>query len=266
MTLRRPRGAQIDWRAVGRGIARAVAFARQHRSVVWVGTLAATFVAGYLLAALVLFPAPIFASSTVVPHLIGLDQEAALESTRQAGLVPGNPNGVMHPTTARGRVVWQDPPAGVAVPEGTEVAISVSMGPQRVPVPDLVGYDQRLADRLLSAAGLRVARVEQAQAPAPRGVVVNTRPPAGTALLPGSDVTLVVSLGAPTITVPNLIGLTQFEAELTLQETNLVLGTTLIRTSPADVPGTIIVQSPGPGTLAAAGTAVNVTIARERNP
>ncbi len=234
--------------------------------MIWLATFAGTFLVGYLVATLLLFPAPIFASSTVVPPLIGMTQEVAEAVTTRSGLTPGAAEGVMHPTAPRGQVVWQNPPAGVAVPEGTEVRIQVSAGPQRVPVPDLVGYEQRLATRLVSAAGLRVARVEQAQSPAPKDVVVTTRPPAGTALVPGADVTLVVSLGAPTITVPNLIGLTEVEAQSALQAVTLVLGTTLLRTSPTDVPGTIITQTPAPGTLAAPGTAVMVTIARERNP
>lgn len=266
MKIRRLTAGGVDWGGVARGLGRAADFARRHRSVVWLATLAGTFVVGYLLAALVFFPAPIFASSTVVPRLIGMELEPAREATLRVGLTAGATESVMHPTAPRGRVVWQDPPPGVAVPERTEVRISVSAGPQRVPVPDLVGYDQRLAERLVSAAGLQVARVERAQAPAPRNVVVNTRPPAGTALMPGSDVTLVVSLGAPTITVPNLIGLSAFEAQQALETVTLTLGTTLMRTSPGDTPGTIIVQSPSPGTLAAPGTPVNVTIARERNP
>lgn len=266
MTFGRRTSPGFDWSGVTSALAAAWAFARRHPAVLWLATLLGTFLAGYVIAALILFPAPIFAADTVVPRVIGLDRETARAAIAEAGLTPDDGEEVTHPTAPRGTVVWQDPPPGVAVPERSAVTMDVSAGPQRVPVPDLAGYEQELARRLIDAAGLQVGRVERTQAPVPRDVVVNTRPPAGTPLLPQSPVTLVVSEGAPTITVPNLLGLSEFEARLALEEASLILGTTLMRTSPADVPGTIIAQSPAPGTLAAPGTAVHVTIARERNP
>jgi serine/threonine-protein kinase len=129
-------------------------------------------------------------------------------------------------------------------------------------VPDLTGYDAALAGQLVVAAGLVIRAVDSTQAPVPRGVVVNTRPPAGAALTPGSGVTLVVSVGAPTITVPSLISLTALEAEYELELVGLMLGTSIRRTSNAGPPGTIIEQSPAPGTLSSPGTAVNITVAR----
>src|SRR3972149_5839416 len=61
-------------------------------------------------------------------------------------------------------------------------------------------------------------------------------------------VTLVVSIGAPTITVPDLRGLTLEEARLILEQAGLTLGTYFRRTSDERA-GTIIHQTPAPGTL-----------------
>ncbi|MDH3571949.1 MAG: PASTA domain-containing protein, partial [Gemmatimonadota bacterium] len=91
-------------------------------------------------------------------------------------------------------------------------------------------------------------------------------PPAGTSLLPGASVTLVVSVGAPTIPVPNLAGLTPFEADSALAQVGLRLGTSVRRTMPTAMPGTIIDQDPAPGTLGAPGTPINVTLARGDTP
>lgn len=228
----------------------------------WVGGAAGAFVVGYLVAALFLFPAPIFASSTSVPRLAGLAQERAEATLIGAGLTMGAVRVESHPTVERGMVVWHEPPAGVAVPQGLAVDLWVSSGPSRIPVPDLSGYDATIAEQLLTAAGLRLGRTEATQAPAPKGVVINSRPPAGTTLLPGTDVTLVVSVGAPTISVPDLIGLTAETAEELLRDVGLRLGTTVRRSTFQGAPGTIIEQQPGPGTLSAAGTAVNVTLVR----
>ena len=231
----------------------------------WLGGAAGAFVVGYVVAALLLFPAPIFASSTSVPRLVGLSQDRAEATVSDAGLTTGAVRVESHPTAARGSVVWQEPPAGVAVPQGFAVELWVSSGPSRIPVPDVSGYDATIAEQLLSAAGLRLGRTEATQAPAPKGVVINSRPPAGTALLPGTDVTLVISVGAPTISVPDLIGLTPETADSLLRETGLRLGTTVRRSTFRGAPGTIIEQQPAPGTLSAAGTAVNVTLVRRED-
>ncbi|NIQ98985.1 MAG: PASTA domain-containing protein [Gemmatimonadales bacterium] len=232
------------------------------RILVWLSGAVAAFVVGYIFAALVLFPAPIFAATIVVPRLLGMAQQDAEQTLTQAGLTVGTADFVAHPEVARGDVVWQDPPPGVAVTRGTPVDISLSGGPQRVPVPDLAGYDAALATQLILAAGLRVGYVDSTQAPVPKGVVVNTRPPAGTTLTPGRGITLVVSVGAPTITVPDLTGLTREDARDMLEQVGLTLGTAMRRTSNAGEPGTVIEQNPAPGTLSAPGTAVDITLAR----
>jgi serine/threonine-protein kinase len=232
----------------------------------WAVGLVGAFVAGYLVAATVFFPAPIFARTISVPRVMGATQTDAEESIRSAGLQVGAVIQEPHARGDRGMVIWQDPPEGVGLPQGHAVDLLVSTGPQRIPVPDLSGYDAGIAERLVTAAGLSVGGTESTQAPAPAGVVINSRPPAGSTLLPGTPITLVVSVGAPTIRVPDLTGLTREAADSLLVDAGLALGTAIRRTSNAAAPGTVIGQAPAPGTLSAPGTSVNVTIARARNP
>ena len=266
MRVRRhtPRG--VDWSAWTRPFRRTIerlrAWPRRRRVALWAGGFAAAFVGGYAIAALVLFPAPIFASATGVPRVLGMSQAEAEQALTDAGLGVGEVDEGTHPTAQRGAVVWQDPPPGVVVPPRAAVNLTVSTGAHRVPVPDLTGYDAALAGQLIVAAGLVIRAVDSTQAPVPRAVVVNTRPPAGTTLRPGGGVTLVVSVGAPTITVPSLIGLTSPEAEYELELVGLILGTSIRRTSSAGPSGTIIEQAPAPGTLGSPGTAINITVAR----
>jgi serine/threonine-protein kinase len=197
-----------------------------------------------------------------VPRLFALERDAAELQLTDLGLRVGEIAVERHPSTPRGLVTWQSPPPGVRVPEGTLVQFTLSGGPQRVPVPDLVGYDVQVARQLVEAAGLAVDRVDQTQAPAPQGVVVSTRPATGSTLLPGTGVVLVTSVGAPTITVPDLLGLTRDSATVVLEDAGLTLGTSFRRTTTRGEPDTVIEQDPDPGTLSAPGTVVNVTIAR----
>lgn len=277
MKFRRHVPPPRDWwrwlRAVGARARRLVESARvkrlthllgtaKSRSVAtWGGVLAGAFVVGYLIAAIFLFPAPLFTATISVPRLLGMSQAEATEVLENARLSVGQVESTTHPTAASGDVIWQDPPPGVRLEEGTAVRLTVSRGPQRVPVPDLAGYDVDLATRLAQAAGLGVRRVES-QAPVPAGVLVNTRPPAGGTLSPGDTVTMLVSVGAPTITVPDLTGFTPEEAEAILQQVGLTLGTSVRMRSTAVPPGTVVQQDPAPGTLAAPGRAVDVTLAR----
>src|SRR6267143_3344075 len=167
-----------------------------------------------------------------------------------------------HPTAPQGTVVWQDPPPGVSAPAGLRVTLVASDGPPKIPVPDVAGLDGGLAQRLVAAAGLTVAQVESVQAAAPRGVAMLSRPPAATVLAPGAPVTVVVSRGAPTIPVPGLLGLSQADARARLELEGLTLGTVTRRRTADANPGTVVAQKPAAGTLAAAGTVVDIVVAR----
>ena len=234
----------------------------RRRSATLAGVFVGTLLLGYGLAATVMFPAPIITTSRSIPRVLGAEEERARETLRAAGFGIGAVERAPHPTVPAGAVFWQDPPADVVAPEATEVAMTLSTGPQRIPVPDVAGYDAADARTLIEGAGLRVGSTESTQAPTPRNVAVNTRPPAGTTLPPGTNVVLVVSVGAATIRVPALQGLTVDEARLALETAGLALGTSFAQTTNAAAPGEVFYQEPSAGTLSAPGTVVNVRIAR----
>ncbi len=228
----------------------------------WGFALGGAVLAGYLTAYLVLFPAPILRGHQVVPRVLGLTLQEAAAQIREGGLEVQDGGSEAHPTAPQGTIIWQDPPPGVSAPAGLRVTLVSSEGPPKIPVPDVAGLDGDLAARLIAAAGLTVAQVESVQAAAPRGIAMVTRPPATSVLAPGSPVTVVVSRGAPTIPVPDLLGMSQADARTRLELDGLELGTvTRRRTSDAN-PGTVVAQRPGAGTLAAPGTVVDIVVAR----
>lgn len=224
--------------------------------------LVTAFLVGYVVAATLLFPAPIFPKSLDVPRLLGMPLTEASEELNNAGLAVADTEFVSHPEIPQGRVVWQDPPPSVAITEGARVALSVSRGPRPVQVPDVTGYDREIAIMLIEASGLTVASVDTGVAPAERGVVVSTSPPAGRSLNPGSGVGLFVSVGSPNIRIPDVTGLTVEEARTQLEEAGLVLGTVRTRATNIHEPELIFEQRPAEGTLSAPGAEVNVTVAR----
>jgi len=219
-------------------------------------------IAGYLVAYLVLFPAPILAGHQVVPRVLGLSLAEAQAQVAQAKLVVADAGAEPHPTAPQGTVIWQDPPPGVIARDGLKVTLVASAGPPKIPVPDVGKLDAALAQRLVAAAGLTVSQVESVQADAPVGLAMLTRPPAGTVLAPGAGVALVVSRGAPTITVPELLGMSIADARSRLELEGLQLGTPTRRSSTDATPGTVIAQRPAAGTLASPGTVVDIVVAR----
>jgi eukaryotic-like serine/threonine-protein kinase len=218
--------------------------------------------AGYLTAYLIIFPAPILPGHQAVPRVLGLTLSEAQEQLTRAEMEAADGGSDAHPTATEGTVIWQDPPPGVVAPEQTKVALVTSAGPPKIALPDVAGYDGTLARQILAVAGLTVARVESVAAPVPRGVTMLTRPTPGTNLAPGTSVTLVVSRGAPTITVPGLLGLSQADARTRLELEGLVLGTVTRRRTNEASPGVVIEQRPAAGTLAAPGTVVDIVVAR----
>jgi hypothetical protein len=105
---------------------------------------------------------------------------------------------------AKGTVIAQEPGRGIRVKDGTTVRVTLSAGPEPVPVPDVVGQPESSASAELAHAKLR-AGITDVPAPgiAP-GQVTAQSPHAGAKLLPHSTVALSIA------EVPQWRGLTSF--------------------------------------------------------
>jgi len=228
----------------------------------WLGIGIGMVLAGYLTAYLILFPAPILPGHQAVPRVLGLTLAEAQSEIQKSKLQVTDGGAEPHPTAPAGIVIWQDPPPGIVAPEGTKVTLVSSGGPPKIPVPDVANLDGGLAQSLIAAAGLVASQVESVQAAAPTGLVMLTRPPAGTALAPGTSVTVVISRGAPTIPIPDLLGMASGDARTRLETEGLQLGTVTRRRTADASPGTVVGQRPAAGTLAAPGTVVDIVVAR----
>lgn len=161
-----------------------------------VGGVAVMAGAGYLVAALVLFPAPLLPNERMVPRLLGESYVLAETEVTRGGLAVELAGREPHPTAPAGTVTWQDPPPGVAAPRGTTVSLTLSAGPPRTAVPNVRGLDPELAQRLLWGAGLRVEQVDSVSgSQQPAGVAVGTTPAAGDSLLMNGEVVLHLARG-----------------------------------------------------------------------
>ena len=158
----------------------------------------------------------------------------------------------------QGTVVRQSPPPGTPVAPGTPVDVWVAVSaPARV--PGLGGLTAEQARRALEQSRLRLGRVFKEESRAREGTVVRQSPPPGTAVSPGTPVDVWVAVAAPT-RVPGLGGLSPEQARRALEQSRLRLGRVFKEESQARE-GTIVRQSPPPGTAVSPGTPVDVWVA-----
>jgi YD repeat-containing protein len=94
----------------------------------------------------------------------------------------------------------------------------------------------------------------------PAGQVISQNPAAGTSVAQGQTVNLVVSSGTVMASVPNLVGLTQANAQVALLASNLSLGTVTKQYSITVPAGLVISQTPFSGSSASPGSAVNLVV------
>jgi len=140
-----------------------------------------------------------------VPDVRNKKVDAAQDALTQKGFqveVVNQTNETVSPDT----VFDQDPKPGGQAPKGSKVTIIVSSGPQQAPVPNVVGRDQSEAANILGQSGFTTSVQSQSSESVAQGKVIRTDPAAPTPLAKGSNVTLVVSSGAPatTTSVPSV--------------------------------------------------------------
>ena len=125
-----------------------------------------------------------------VPNVIGQDLASARQALTAAGFIVS----VRYATqsTGNGTIVEQTPPAG-NVPQGSTVMLTLSVSGE---VPDTGGMAPAAAVRLLESYGYSVSHFTYTTAVGADGKVVATDPVAGTALAPGSSLTVTVN-GTP---------------------------------------------------------------------
>jgi serine/threonine-protein kinase len=159
-----------------------------------------------------------------------------------------------------GIVLAQDPPPG-EVPGNTVVKLTVSKGPAKVVVPNVVNISSDSAANQLGALGLITTTQSEANDLIPAGNVIRTDPAAGAEVDKGGTITLVVSTGATPVQVPNVVGMSESQARDALQNANLKS-----RVVQVDVPfgspqaNVVIDQNPAAGESAAPGSTVTIQV------
>ncbi|MFO7974672.1 MAG: C45 family autoproteolytic acyltransferase/hydrolase [Candidatus Hydrogenedentota bacterium] len=202
-----------------------------------------------------------------VPNVVGMSQSEAEAALVDAGLTVGAVSEAYSDTVSAEAVIEQTPSAGTEVFSNDAVDLVVSLGPDVVEVPQLVGMTQAAAASALSAARLRVGTVTgEYSDTVVADEVVGQSPEPGTVISSGNAVDLVVSLGPEPVTVPNVVGMSQSHAEAALREAGLAIGAVTEDYSDSISAGNVMSQSPASGAQAPPESAVSLVISRGPDP
>jgi eukaryotic-like serine/threonine-protein kinase len=144
-------------------------------------------------------------------------------------------------------VVRQSPPPNVRVKTGQSAHVVLSLGPQKVTIPQLENRSLRAAQVELLRGGMQLGEVSSAYLPGGAAdAVIQQDPAPGTTDVTGPHVDLLVSLGArpAAYVMPELAGLPLLDAQSKLSAAGLKVSKVTPIPAPDSVPGTIVGQMP----------------------
>jgi len=157
-----------------------------------------------------------------------------------------------------GTVIASEPPAGEEVDEGSEVAVTVSLGPTPREVPAVVGSSLAEARDLVTEAGLELAvRERRYDGEAPVDQVLAQEPAPTAVRYAGDVVHVVVSDGPEPVALPNVRGERVADAVATLEALGLTVEVERRGGFSAFFnPDRVYDQDPGPGSTRLPGQTV----------
>jgi eukaryotic-like serine/threonine-protein kinase len=159
----------------------------------------------------------------------------------------------------RGKVIGSEPPAGDEVECQGVVTLIVSTGANTIAVPDLIDSQQEVAEARIRRLGL-IPNVDTRDADEPAGTVIEQDPLAGEQLLRDDEVTIVVSTGAGSVIVPDVVGQSEDSARASLASRGLAVDVVEQDTDDESDDGRVLQQAPTAGTQARSGDQVTIVV------
>ena len=223
-----------------------------------------------------------------VPDLRTKTAAEAKRLAEQQGLAAQVENSYYSAIVPEGRVLSQTPVAGTLVRRGWQVGLALSLGPQRVTIPQAVGKSDRAAAISIAERGLQLSSIDKIQLSAAEdGQVIAQDPPANATDVSAPKISLLVaqSPSPRAFVMPSFIGEPLGSVTNTLQSAGFVLGKVTLapqvfvpapgnpaaappqilppaaavpsQASPASI---VVSQEPAPGQKVLAGAAINLVV------
>jgi eukaryotic-like serine/threonine-protein kinase len=161
-----------------------------------------------------------------------------------------------------GKVMQQEPEAGVTSRRQRTVRVWISSGPKRTIVPPLVGQNERAAQSSLQQQGVVVSSVSEFRSSDYPADVVVAQDPAATS--PAPEVSILLNRGelSTTYVMPDVIGVDGERAADALRRQGFRVSIVGTQPYPGVPPGTVVRQQPAGGFRVGASDAISLEVSR----
>ena len=169
----------------------------------------------------------------------------------------------------KGIVCEQKIKAGKTVPVHTKVEIVVSskLVGEEIEIPNVSGYDEATAQKMLESKGLTVGTSEAVYSDEyEAGEVVGTTPEAGTMVTLETEIVMLVSKGSQKVKVPSVLGYSEDDAIAEFDAVDIVITKTTYDYNDTVEEGCVVSQSIDPGKKVEKGTGIEIVISRGEKP
>lgn len=204
-----------------------------------------------------------------VPQIIGIEVNEAKKMVEDLGL-KFTIQAEEESDKPKGTIIIVTPNEGTTVKKNTEIRVTVSSGPQEIPVPDVIGYGKSVAQNYIINLGFKIGKItEEYSDTVEEGAVVNTDPKPNTTIKKGDSVDIIVSKGSAikSTRVPDLKGININDVEQVLKVSGLKLGeATPVETTDKSKDGIIFNQSVNSGIKVKENEKINVNYYKYVDP
>ncbi|MDD5544988.1 MAG: PASTA domain-containing protein [Acidobacteriia bacterium] len=200
-----------------------------------------------------------------VPAIVGMSLSQAEQTLAGRKLLLKVETRVYNDHVSEGAVVSVDPPVGAELKTRSRVNVITSLGPLRVPIPDLVGGTLRAAQIDLVRRGLAlglVARVDDAQVE--KDHIASQEPPANSKEVLNPTVNVLLSDGPTTraFLVPDMVGMDLNTASALVVREGFERGRVVSQSYPDVSSGIVLSQQPSAGSRVLAGATIDFTVSK----
>lgn len=198
----------------------------------------------------------------VMPDIVGVEEDDAKRRLTDLGLQVADVHEQASTEIPAGHVIQQMPYAGATVKEGRRIYLTVSSGQEVVDMPDMVGMSLREAQLTIRRLGLTLGLVTSGYSDSigsDRIMYQSLQP--GSSIQLGGTIDLVVSSGASTISMPDLVGYTVDEARSVLVPLGMTVRSVERVESGALLAGTIVATDPPAMAIVTRDTSVVLRVA-----
>lgn len=200
-----------------------------------------------------------------VPDLRGSTVEEAERQAHDIGLtVRLDEPGVFSSSHPPGSIATQNPHPGFHVKTGASVLVRLSLGRERVAVPDLFGQSSQAAQQALTRVGLKAGRRSRVRGELGGEGVLASDPPAGQETQPATEVALLVNEtpARQLWVMPSLVLRTSSAVVGFCQRNHLRLGQVHEVAYPGVAPGVVLRQYPPAGSPLSRSDIITLWVSR----